>query len=43
MKKMMYGAPELEVIEMQIEQGFAATNPGETDGDIEDGTGGGYV
>ena len=39
MEKMKYGAPELEVIEMQIEQGFAAT--GNPTGGIEGGGDGG--
>lgn len=41
MEKMKYGAPELEVIEMQIEQGFAAT--GNPTGGTEDNGEGGYV
>ncbi len=41
MEKMKYGAPELEVIEMQIEQGFAAT--GNLDIDTEEGDYGGKV
>ena len=41
MEKMKYGAPELEVIEMQIEQGFAAT--GKPDAGTVDGDYGGEV
>lgn len=41
MEKMKYGAPELEVIEMHIEQGFAAT--GNPDAGTEDNGEGGYV
>ena len=39
MEKMKYGAPELEVIEMQIEQGVAAT--GKPTGGSEGGGDGG--
>ena len=36
MKKEMYVAPELEVLEVMVEQGFAAS-PGDSSFDTEDG------
>ena len=39
--KMYYDAPEVEVIEMMVEQGFAASAEG--DGGITPGGGGGYM
>ncbi len=34
MKKEMYVAPELEVLEVMVEQGFAGSNPIEGDPDF---------
>ena len=41
--KMYYNAPEVEVVEMTVEQGFATSNTPGGDGGITGGGEGGYM